>query len=185
MTWPPPSPNTAVEYATQRITVVDSGCWHWTGSQWSNGYGQANFNGRRFQAHRFVFEQHKGAIPDGLVLDHLCRNIICVNPDHLEPVTHAVNLGRGMAPTVIIARSGSCAQGHRMEGDNIYTSPSGARRCRACLVETRRRRYLRHKAENNVPDRRPQGGCNEPDCERVHYGRGLCKMHYQRAAKSA
>lgn len=69
------------------------GCWEWTG--WAKrGYGQVWVGERTFGAHRFSYELHRAEIPDGLQIDHLCRNTLCVNPWHLEPVTGQVNVRR-------------------------------------------------------------------------------------------
>lgn len=73
-----------------RFTIAESGCWLWIGPLNNKGYGTFN----RKYAHRVFYEQYKGPIPNDLELDHLCRNTACVNPDHLEPVTHAINLRR-------------------------------------------------------------------------------------------
>jgi hypothetical protein len=72
-------------------------CWEWTGTITAQGYGQLRANGRLQKAHRFVYEWLVGPIPDGLTLDHLCRNRRCVNPEHMEPVSLQTNLARGMA----------------------------------------------------------------------------------------
>lgn len=69
----------------------DTGCWEWVRALDVNGYGR---NGATL-AHRMVYTRERGPIPEGLHLDHLCRNTLCVNPDHLEPVTNAVNSRRG------------------------------------------------------------------------------------------
>ena len=71
-------------------------CWPWWGAIGSNGYGTATSDGFRVPAHRFVYERLVGPIPEGLVLDHLCRVRHCVNPRHLEPVANAENVRRGM-----------------------------------------------------------------------------------------
>jgi len=60
-----------------------------------NGYGHLTIRNQQILAHRFIYEKFKGPIPEGLTLDHSCRNPICVNPDHMEPVTHAENCRRG------------------------------------------------------------------------------------------
>lgn len=69
----------------------DTPCWEWQGAKWPSGYGMIRFGSRRLLAHRVTYERMVGPIPDGLVLDHLCRNTSCVNPEHLDPVTVAVN----------------------------------------------------------------------------------------------
>lgn len=79
----------------QWVVDPETGCWNFTGSVSKDGYGRRSFDGKMTTAHRSVYEQLRGPIPDGLDLDHLCRNRRCVNPDHLEPVTRRVNVMRG------------------------------------------------------------------------------------------
>jgi hypothetical protein len=71
-----------------------TGCWLWIGSHDTHGYGQIHIKGKQCGAHRIIYERHKGPIPDGLEIDHLCGNKACVNPDHLEIVTHKINVRR-------------------------------------------------------------------------------------------
>jgi hypothetical protein len=72
-------------------------CWEWRGAKTAGGYGALWVDGRMMYAHRFSYEQRHGAINFGYELDHLCCNRGCVNPDHLEPVSHCVNVQRGFA----------------------------------------------------------------------------------------
>jgi hypothetical protein len=84
-----------VDYVIDPVT----GCWVWQLAVNGRGYGQARVEGRRdrqFPAHRVMYERHRGPIPAGLVIDHLCRNRRCVNPAHLEPVTGIENIRRGI-----------------------------------------------------------------------------------------
>lgn len=70
-----------------KVTRTD-GCWHWNGAKNSpKGYGRFDANGVRYVAHRYAYERTVGPIPDGLQLDHLCKNRMCVNPAHVEAIT--------------------------------------------------------------------------------------------------
>jgi hypothetical protein len=80
---------------TNRYAINETGCWIWQGATWPSGYGVIVRHGRRVGAHRYFYEQQVGRIPDGLELDHLCRNRRCVNPAHMEPVARAENIRRG------------------------------------------------------------------------------------------
>lgn len=77
--------------------VIDTGCWIWRGTPGANGYGRLSIGNRPTYAHRAAYELHVGPIPAGLTIDHLCRVRMCVNPDHLEPVTRAENTRREAA----------------------------------------------------------------------------------------
>lgn len=115
-------------------------CWLWTGTK-PDGYGRFYYDGAKRPAHRFAYELLVGPIPAGLEIDHLCRNHGCVNPDHLEPVTHAENLRRGKTRAWWNERKTHCKHGHPFTPENTYTYPGRKKRgCRTCTRE-RHRRY--------------------------------------------
>lgn len=72
-----------------------TGCWEWQLSKSSTGYGSRRINYQTINMHKFYYEKYKGIVPNGLVLDHLCKNRGCVNPEHLEAVTQTTNCQRG------------------------------------------------------------------------------------------
>ena len=106
-------------------------CWLWTGAITNKGYGTFS-TVRTLRAHRVAYELCVGAIPEGLTLDHLCRNRACVNSAHLEPVTNKQNVLRGEGITAALAARDCCASGHPLSGENVRIDASGHRRCRAC-----------------------------------------------------
>ncbi|MES2211457.1 MAG: HNH endonuclease signature motif containing protein [Chloroflexota bacterium] len=128
-------------------------CWLWTGTVTWRGYGQLYIYGRFQQAHRAVYEEVRGPIPDGLHLDHLCRNRACVRPDHLEPVTAGENLRRGFGASGINGRKTHCINGHEFTTENTVVYPSGTRRCKACARALTVARLARMKSERAVPNR--------------------------------
>jgi hypothetical protein len=117
-------------------------CWEWTASL-TKGYGRFVINGRRQMAHRVAYEWLRGPIPDGLTIDHLCRNTICMNHVHLEPVTMKVNLARGFSPYAVNGRKTHCPAGHSYTENNT-TRWRGRRICRKCR-RIQQRRYRRKK----------------------------------------
>lgn len=120
------------EEAFARFTDKSQGCWQWTGTLTKNNYGLIRANGKSQLAHRWSYEHHVGPIPSGLVIDHLCRNRACVNPDHMEPVTNEENLRRGAGYALRNGMRTACIHGHEYTPRNTYISPSGDKRCRTC-----------------------------------------------------
>lgn len=113
-----------------RVNKTSNGCWQWTGLLTKAGYG-AMFARGEHGAHRVSWLLHRGPIPTGLQLDHLCRNRACVNPDHMEPVTVRENVLRGEGPAARHARQTTCLHGHLFDEANTYPY-RGGRRCRQC-----------------------------------------------------
>lgn len=92
-----------------------TGCWEWLTGKDGNGYGVRRWKGRRLMAHRVMYEELVGSIPEGLQLDHLCRNTSCVNPLHLEPVTNQENTKRGLAPSLGFSSNRSKTTGEQRD----------------------------------------------------------------------
>ncbi len=112
---------TLAERLAKRVSVTESGCWEWLGALDPQGYGRISgihpTTGIRqpLLVHRACYEAHVGSIPDGLHLDHLCRNRKCCNPEHLEPVTPRENMLRSEHRSAVALRTGKCSRGHDIE----------------------------------------------------------------------
>jgi len=119
-------------------------CWTWTASFDGKGYGQIQVgtlaSPKMARAHRIVYELIVGPIPDGLVLDHLCRVPKCVNPEHLQPITQHENLQRGYW-----RNKTQCAKGHSFDERNTYYV-AGKRKCRECSRAWARSSYKKRKS---------------------------------------
>lgn len=135
------------EIVTRFWSRVDktSSCWNWLG-RLSDGYGRFWINREPFRAHRVAYLLEIGEIPEGLQLDHLCRNRSCVNPAHLEVVDSRTNALRGIGPAAQNARKTHCAHGHPLSGTNLRVHRAvsrgiayQARVCRNCRIDRQRR----------------------------------------------
>lgn len=125
-------------------TEPNSGCWFWSGYLFRSGYGgfYHYIDGVRklVRAHRFSYECFIGKVPKDKELDHLCRMKSCVNPNHLQPVTHKENIRRGICAS---SKKTHCLKGHPYSGDNLYMTPAGFRDCRKC----RRQAGIRYRTK--------------------------------------
>lgn len=131
-----------------------TGCWNFTSTNKTTGYGRISWHGRSRDAHAISYLKHHGQVPDGLEIDHLCRNRGCVNPAHLEAVTHRENLARAGAPfsahAALRART-HCRNGHEYTpGNTKIIAATGRRKCRECL----RAKWRRYDQREAVADAR-------------------------------
>lgn len=134
----------SLDKLVDKIEFTES-CWLWRGTLTDHGYGRVVRPGRSKYAHRVAYEDIVGPIPDGLVIDHLCRVHACVNPDHLEPVTSRVNSLRGETLAARQAAQTHCIKGHPFEGANLVIGTRGARICRTCRTEAAKERAARER----------------------------------------
>lgn len=125
------------------VVIQPNGCWLWIGAKTPTRglvYG-VRLDGKRIRkAHIISYERSVGLVPDGMELDHLCRNTLCVRPDHLEPVPHKINVLRGMSPGALNAKKSCGPCGHPYDGHD------GKRRyCKNCRTKWHREYYHRNK----------------------------------------
>lgn len=137
-------------------------CWNWTACKNNTGYGLFSINNMMILSHRFSYELHKGKIPIGLEIDHLCRNRLCCNPDHLEAVTGKENIMRGDTGKAFGQRQKfktHCPKGHPYSGDNLYIKPNGQRNCKECCrisKRVHREKLFNLLLNDNTNERIPQ-----------------------------
>ena len=151
---------------SSKITIdQQTGCWLWTASLKPNGYGQRWDGYKLTWAHRAVYEALRGAIPQGLVLDHLCRIPRCVNPEHLEAVTPLVNAQRGIGQgNPVLKNKTRCLRGHEFTEENTYLAPNrkySTRVCRLC-ARLRQRDFIFSDSPRFAAWKRPVPSSGRP-----------------------
>lgn len=130
---------TTLELILSKVVVSPNGCLLWRGARISTGYGCVAIRRRTALVHRVLYEIFVGPIPDGLVIDHLCRTPLCCNPAHLEIVTNQENARRGLKGILTT----HCPHGHPYDAENTYVDAKGWRECRTCIRERGRASYAR------------------------------------------
>ena len=125
-----------------RLLITPDGCIEWTGALTKKGYGKYTFHigGKSItqRVHRLVFSLFNGPIPDGLCIDHLCRNRKCANPSHLEAVTNKENSHRGVGFGSRTHQT-HCVHGHEFTPQNTYVRREGTRNCKTCQRASERK----------------------------------------------
>lgn len=161
-------------YSKVVVSENENDCWGWNGTKDSKGYGRFSFMYKTIQSHRFSYELFIGKIPEGLVIDHLCRNTSCCNPKHLEPVSIYENCRRGIEAlggrSVVFLNAGiykiggTCRSGvHLFEKPyDILSYGKSHQNCRKCTMERR--------AEEECKIRREEWNRNNKD-RRVIYNK--------------
>lgn len=133
----------------------EADCWQWIGAKSSGGYGRFYYDGHLREAHRVSYEQSKGAIPDGLVIDHICRTRACVNPAHLRAVTRYQNVHENSeAVPHLYSLRATCNHGHPLSGDNLIFK-GGIRACLECKRIQQAKHVAKKRAGRPLPRKRP------------------------------
>ncbi len=132
-----------IERLFKKTVILECGCWEWHGAKTGDGYGQIWHDGKRnAYVHRVAYEFWVGPIPDGLTLDHLCKNRACFNPGHLELATSGENVMRGEGACAKNARKTHCPRNHEYDEENTYRPRAhpDQRACRECRRWTKEQR---------------------------------------------
>jgi hypothetical protein len=149
------------DHIFSRVRLLPGGHWDWTGSKNQNGYALRSGRVKPRVVHALLYQAFVGPVPHGMDLDHLCRRRSCVNPKHLEPVTHRENCARG-AVNQNVGKT-HCIRGHLLSGDNLYVTRSGKRDCRECMRAHKRAWWARHRDRLNEQQRERRARAKESE----------------------
>lgn len=142
-----------IDRILDKVRVDSNGCWIWTASLNKNGYSQTSWKGKTRRAHRLLYEQLNGPIPQGLHCDHLCRVRACVNPEHIEPVTPMRNARRGDAGKNNRDKT-HCPAGHPYDEQNTIRirqiGKGWSRMCSTCLTKKQAEYARRYRAKKRA-----------------------------------
>jgi hypothetical protein len=135
--------NSLATFERRYVQNANTGCWLWQGYLNKDGYGKFSLSGRVYKAHQAAMVLFGRDVPQGAEIDHKCRVRHCVNPDHLEAVTHRENVRRGDIGKWQRVKT-HCKSGHPLSGKNLYVGSDGFRYCRTCRMRWARE-YNRRK----------------------------------------
>lgn len=133
----------------RKYDIAENGCWEWTDRIGSRGAGGLRVGGKKgkwVDAYLIAYRTFVGPVPEGLELDHLCRNRKCINFDHLEPVTRRENVRRGVSCIAVHMHKTHCKNGHEFTPENTYPKRGIHRACRKCTAAAQRRYQARKTA---------------------------------------
>lgn len=132
------------ERVVAKLRVLENGCWWWTGAGSGHGYGSMYIEGKNYLAHRLAWSIFRDKPTQGLVLDHLCKNTMCVNPEHLREVSQYTNtMENSNSPTIALFEKTVCKRGHEFTEENTYRYKSGNRSCRVCIKMHNKNRFIK------------------------------------------